>query len=57
MAALHRLLIEAGVDISHARLIRVVDNRAQHPNVALPNGFLKSSAAVSKNCSAKRPPR
>ncbi len=41
VAALHRLLIEAGVDISHPQLIRVVDNRAQHLNVALLNGFLK----------------
>ncbi len=40
VAALHRLLIEAGVDISHPQLIRVVDNRAQHLNVALLNGFL-----------------
>jgi len=41
VAALHRLLIEAGVDISHPQLIRVVDNRAQHLSVALLNGFLK----------------
>jgi hypothetical protein len=41
VAALHRLLIEAGVDISHPQLIRVVDNRAQHLNVALLNGFLQ----------------
>lgn len=41
VAALHRLLIEAGVDISHPQLIRVVDNRALHLNVALLNGFLK----------------
>jgi hypothetical protein len=41
IAALHRLLIEAGVEISHPQLIRVVDNRAQHLNVALLNGLLK----------------
>lgn len=41
VAALHRLLIEAGVEISHPQLIRVVDNRAQHLNVALLNGLLK----------------
>jgi Cro/C1-type HTH DNA-binding domain len=41
VAALHRLLIEAGVDISHPQLLRVVDNRAQHLNVALLNGLLK----------------
>lgn len=41
VAALHRMLIEAGVDISHPQLIRVVDNRAQHLNVALLNGLLK----------------
>jgi hypothetical protein len=40
VAALHRLLIDAGVDISHPQLIRVVDNRAQHLNVALLNGLL-----------------
>lgn len=40
VAALHRLLIEAGVDISHPQLLRVVDNRAQHLNVALLNGLL-----------------
>jgi hypothetical protein len=40
VAALHRLLIEAGVEISHPQLIRVVDNRAQHLNVALLNGLL-----------------
>ena len=41
VAALHRMLIEAGVEISHPQLIRVVDNRAQHLNVALLNGLLK----------------
>lgn len=41
VAALHRMLIDAGVDISHPQLIRVVDNRAQHLNVALLNGLLK----------------
>lgn len=41
VAALHRLLIDAGVNISHPQLIRVVDNRAQHLNVALLNGLLK----------------
>ncbi len=40
VAALHRMLIEAGVEISHPQLIRVVDNRAQHLNVALLNGLL-----------------
>jgi hypothetical protein len=41
VAALHRLLIDAGVNISHPQLLRVVDNRAQHLNVALLNGLLK----------------
>jgi DNA-binding Xre family transcriptional regulator len=41
VAALHRMLIEAGVEISHPQLLRVVDNRAQHLNVALLNGLLK----------------
>lgn len=40
VAALHRMLIDAGVDISHPQLLRVVDNRAQHLNVALLNGLL-----------------
>jgi len=41
VAALHRMLIDAGVEISHPQLIRLVDNRAQHLNVAVLNGLLK----------------
>ncbi|NEX63916.1 hypothetical protein [Noviherbaspirillum galbum] len=39
VAAPHREPIESGIDISHPRPLRVVDNRAQHLIVAMFNGL------------------
>ena len=40
VAALHRMLIDNGVEISHPQLLRVVDNRAHHLSVPVLNGIL-----------------
>jgi DNA-binding Xre family transcriptional regulator len=41
VAALQRLLIAAGVDISNQQLNRIVDNRATLLNLTIINGLLK----------------
>jgi hypothetical protein len=41
VAALQRLLIAAGVDISNQQLNRIVDNRAALLNLTVINGLLK----------------
>ena len=41
VAALQRLLIAAGVDISNQQLNRIVDNRATLLNLTVINGLLK----------------
>lgn len=41
VAALQRLLIAAGVDISNQQLNRIVDNRATLLNLDVVNGLLK----------------
>jgi len=41
VAALQRLLIAAGVDISNQQLNRIVDNRATLLNMTVINGLLK----------------
>jgi hypothetical protein len=41
VAALQRMLIAAGVDISNQQLNRIVDNRASLLNLAVVNGLLK----------------
>lgn len=41
VAALQRLLIAAGVDISNQQLNRIVDNRATLLNLHVVNGLLK----------------
>jgi len=41
VAALQRMLIAAGVDISNQQLNRIVDNRATLLNLTVVNGLLK----------------
>lgn len=41
VAALQRMLIAAGVDISNQQLNRIVDNRATLLNLSVVNGLLK----------------
>jgi hypothetical protein len=40
VAALHRMLIDIGCQISHPQLIRVIDNKADRLNVNVLNGLL-----------------
>lgn len=39
-AALQRLLIESGVDISNAQLLRIIDNKSTRVNMDVINGLL-----------------
>ena len=39
-AALQRLLISAGVDISNAQLLRIIDNKSTRVNMDVINGLL-----------------
>ena len=40
VAALRRLLLEAGVEISEAQLLRIIDNKSPRVNMEVLNGML-----------------
>ena len=40
VAALHRMLVSAGVDISHQQLIRIIDNSSTRLNMDVINGLM-----------------